>query len=880
MTFKDNAFYKIASFGPEAIQASETLLKSYPLTKICLEILGKKLLQTLEFGFFNPGFKIITQGEQGKDLFLLCNHIADVIVFNKVIVQMDGPSLFGDKAIIDRNSTRNATIGIAEGGPSLVIKIPMGQFLRNFKISEIEDASFNQEKQIYYNLFLEIQNRLFKYSEIQKKLWDEVNKQLKLLNMQLITGSLGKQEDKKWEPKTWQVIHQYLQSVHKFSWPTNVQYSTKTLIDILKTILDKKLPRTKFKGTDQAYTYQKQMVWKRWLETMAELLLKVLPSDQLPINIGEIELFNPRIYQMRMHTLLVSIQRKFMFKKVPPREGSYDPEKLKARIFFSNKKAENEFNLEAYLKTLNEMFQLKNPNRVLSQVAQQTAQLSATCENEFNASVSRMQAFLEKVRKLAIVSRKEETEQEKIRHSLNEIIAVFNQGFKAYNNRVVGHTHTYAGVIRFAESKVPLLSDIVKTCGSDKLKKNLVKSFNSLLDLLELKPAGFPEGLLKDQYFICQGSSEDIIPESQLTTHYWIPISEGITLKKGKKSFGHIKPGTLVGSSSWEQNQDEESKEEIEEWTLCMPTKKADQPPDFMFLLFVIPKRRIPWVYNSEPIPEEFEKMYQPLLQWIIQKNMTSISLVSELRDTLIKKYSQVIEVVVTEKKVREFENNKNKIQQAQYSRILKLIYENLGISLEKRQSISSEKLSKQLYNEIVKQTKQDFPKLSVEEQGNKAYTLWRFIQSEIVSKVYADEFAEKVKIETPKSIFTEIKEEIELLLEEKKFTIPENSIAMTDEGGDIRLKTLLNPEQGLLTNEYLEIALCVSQVVEQHFQKLVDKTITYQSRLKQISAIQTEFDVNEIQSKFILDAIAKLQHILKKKFSDIKKKGEENPDQ
>lgn len=505
MAFQNNIYYKISSFGSEVVQASETLLKSYPLTKICLEILGKRLLQTLEFGFFNPGFKIITQGEQGKDLFLLCNHLADVIVFGKVIVKMDGPALFGDKAIIDRNSTRNATIGIAEGGQSLVIKIPMGQFLRDFKISEIEDASFEQEKQIYYNLFLEIQNRLFKYSEVQKKLWDEVNKQLKLLNIQLITGSLNKQEDKKWEPKIWQVIHQYLQSAHKFSWPNNVQYSTKTLIDILKTILDRKLPRTKFKGTDQAFTYQKQMIWKRWLETTAELLIRVLPNDQLPINIGEIELFNPRIYQMRMHTLLVSIQRKFMFKKVQPREEIYDPDKLKASIFFSNKKAENEFNLEAYLKTLNEMFRLKNPNRILSQVAQQTAQLSATCENEFNASVSRMQMFLEKVRKLAIVSKEEETEEDKLRNSLDEVVTVFNQGFKAYNSRIVGHTYTYAGVIRFAESKVPLLTDIVKTCASDQLKKNLVKSFKSVLDMLALKPAGFPEELVQDQFFICQG---------------------------------------------------------------------------------------------------------------------------------------------------------------------------------------------------------------------------------------------------------------------------------------------------------------------------------------------------------------------------------------
>ncbi len=108
MAFQNDIYYKISSYGSEAIHASDTLLRSYPLTKVCLDILGKKLLQTLEFGFFKPGLKIITQGEQGKDLYLMCNHVADVIVYNKVIVQMDAPALFGDKAIIDRNSTRNA----------------------------------------------------------------------------------------------------------------------------------------------------------------------------------------------------------------------------------------------------------------------------------------------------------------------------------------------------------------------------------------------------------------------------------------------------------------------------------------------------------------------------------------------------------------------------------------------------------------------------------------------------------------------------------------------------------------------------------------------------------------------------------------------------
>ena len=848
--------------------ASDALLKSYPLSKVCLDILGKRLLQDLEFGFFDPDFQIIRQGERGKDLFLLCNHIADVVVFDKVIVQMEAPVLFGDKAIIDRHATRNATIRIADEGQALVLKIPMGLFLRDFKLGKIEDDSFKQERKIYYNLFLEIQNRLFKYSEVQKQLWDEVNKQLKLLNIQLISNSLNKKEENTWEPKVWQVVIQYLKAVHGFPWPNNVSYTTKTLVNILTTILDKRFPRKSYRGSDQAFAYQKQTIWRRWLETLSELLVKVLPNNQLPINLGDVELFNPGIYQMRMHTLLVSIQRNFMFKKVLPHEEKYEADKLKAQNFFSKDKDKNEFDLSSYLKTLSEMFVLKNPNRVLAQVAQQTAQLSAACENEFNESVSKMKHLLEKVKKLSKTKQEVTDEQLEAKKALDQRIAIINQGFKSYNSRIVGHTYTYAGVIRFAEGKVPMIGDIIKASASEPLKRNLTKAFRQIISQMNLEPVGFTEKGLQELFYLCQGNFEDIIPETQLTTHYWIPISEGISLQKGDKDFGPVKPGTLIGGNAWHQAIEEGSEEQKDEWILKMPKKIPEQPLDDLCLVMVIPKKRIPWIINSEPMPDQFESEYLPLLQWMIFKNLESISIISELRDTFIKKYSQVVEVVVVEKKVREFESNENRLQQTKYSRILKLVYDILGIALEKQASMSSEKLSRQVYNEIIKQTKRDFSKLNPEEQGNKAYTLWRFVQSEIVSKVFADELEENIKLPPPKSVFLSIKCEIESLLAELHIEIPEGAYELTRESGVIHLDKLTKTDKTALTNEALDLALQISNIVEQNLTTLVDEANSNLARLKQISSIQTEFNVNDIQSRFILDAIAKLRHLLQTKIS------------
>lgn len=196
MSFEKNRYYRLESIGPEAVVAAEMLLKQYPLTRMFLDILGRYLMDKIQFGLFEPGAEIIVQGAKGKDLFLICNHQADVIVNTKKILQLQAPVMVGDKGIIDRESIRNATIAISSGADSLVVKIPLELFIRSFKKQNIKDSEFTQERKIYYHLFLEVQERLFKYSQIQKNLWEEINTRLHSLNIQLIAGSLNQQEEK------------------------------------------------------------------------------------------------------------------------------------------------------------------------------------------------------------------------------------------------------------------------------------------------------------------------------------------------------------------------------------------------------------------------------------------------------------------------------------------------------------------------------------------------------------------------------------------------------------------------------------------------------------------------------------------------------------
>ncbi|PCI27182.1 MAG: hypothetical protein COB67_09115, partial [SAR324 cluster bacterium] len=277
-----NRYYTISEAGNEAKHFSQSLLQSYPITRACLSILGSKLIDQLEFGFFTGGRNIIHQGETGKELFLLCNNLIDVLVNEQVVVQMEAPALLGDKAIVEPKSTRSATIRVADKNVCLILKIPMGLFLRNFRDPKIPDRSFHQESGIFYSMFEGIQKRLFEYIYLQKNLWEEVTTTLGLLNTQLIAKNLENARDQGWGPEIWNSVKQVLAKEFRFNWPEQIELNSQTLREILLRVLANKFPRAKFPGNDSDYVIQKNLMWHQWLSTVGQAVTKVLPKEKQP----------------------------------------------------------------------------------------------------------------------------------------------------------------------------------------------------------------------------------------------------------------------------------------------------------------------------------------------------------------------------------------------------------------------------------------------------------------------------------------------------------------------------------------------------------------------------------------------------------------------
>lgn len=862
MSFESNQYYKISSVGAEAEKICEGLLRSYPLTQTFLKILGDKLIKELEFGFFSAGEKIIVQAETGKDLFLLCSQSVDVIVDKKLIVQLSTPILVGDKGIIDRKSIRTATIAISEGADSLVIKIPMGTFMRDFITNkELDDKDFMQEITIYNHLFMEVQNRLFKYGLIQRNLWEEVKGKLKSLNINLLSKIILDKKQQGWTPKTWNVVKKYLASFHQFEWPDNTEPSVEKLNGLYREILEKSLPRDAFKGSDMNYKIQKELIWRKWLNRLSEVLVRVLPEEQLPVNLGEVELFNPANFQNRMSRLITSILENFIRKKVNPKSDKIKSDTFKPKRFFAEKSDKNIFNLELYLNTIRKLYALKRPNRVLGQIAQQIAQETARCENEFNSSVSKMQQFMDKVKNITSAGPQSSATIVNT-DNLEKITEDIYLGLTAYNKRQDVVSGKRFGEIKYENMATPTVQDLIKSCATEQNQEKVNTAFHTLLADLNLNVKGLTKEDLEELFYLSDVSTGDKTSDRQLQDNYWIPVFPGTVLKKGEVNVLHVEPGCLLGGACWQLTDDKEL-EKNDYWSLFMSETEGRKEK----MICTLPSSALPWKIDIDPLSTEFQKKYLPLIQWMVNTYIGHISRLYLQNVGLFKKYSDLVKTVETEKRVRLFEKNKEPLTDKLYNAILSVIDKTLGIQLERKASITTEQLSRQLYIFFLKEVKEDFPKLSREDRSNKAYGLWRYAQSEIVAAVSGKRVADQVNLKKPASVFSVIEQDLKAYLKEQGMEPPDESIEASKDNIYISLAEIVGafPED-MQDDKKLGIVHSIVEVFERFLKGLIDEIFSYEQQLEKIGSIDTEVNIRNVKSSYISELVEQLETLLNEK--------------
>lgn len=877
MKFEHNKYYNLARFGKEAIAQSLLLLKSYPLTQFLLKLLGKKLLFSLECGLFTSDYKIIEQAEKGKDLFLLCKGNVDVIVNGQLITQMSAPSLVGDKGIITKKAVRAATISVSEKNICLFIKIPMDQFLRDYMDNSIEDSEFIQEQKIYNNIFQEIQNRLFKFSHLQKKLWGEVSKSLNDLNTKLLSNSIEKNKPVEWDAHIWGLLKQYAKSQYHLQATEKIS-DIKTFNALLIAQLHKNYPPNAFGCTGAKYNNLLKLIYRKWLVNISRFLIQHLPKEQLPINVGELNVINPRNYRDKLQLFFNTIEKKFMIQDIWNKHTEQKTDEIKIHHFFGKEIDSNAFNLTQYLATFEKIFDLKKPKRVLAQLAEETARIAAGLENEFNASVSQMQQFLQKVQTLSSQHQKGD-QPPSFKNETRSHLEELAQSIEFYKNKVWSSiSKSFGQQLKYHGQESPTLQEVLSSHASPQLRKKIQKSFFSLIKTHQISIEGYSNEQLQKFFSICIARPGQYLNYQDFYSHTWIPIGENISLQQGQSNTIPLPPGTVWGGELWKEvvtlksNDHQDESDDPNAITIKVPEKQKSKQEKYIPALLIIPLHKIPWNKNKQPDPDIFKKSYLPLMQWFIDQYLHNIKNSYIAYKDLSQKWESVVKTIIVEEKVRKFETGNKDLPDGLYKKILSLIEKTLGMKLEKHPRISSEKLSRQLYNEIRKNTQKFHQHLNYEEQNNKTYSLWRYMQGEIISKFSSTEIYKKANIDPLPPVFVELSEQLVELLKSQGVTPKEEYLSLSSETPLLDLEKIYHEKPLLDEQEKIELFLEIFSILELEIFNIYHTSFDYQKRLEEFSSMPIKMDLEELKSEYIVESAETLIALIQTPVKKIKK--------
>ncbi len=719
--WEPNKYFSFKSTNEECIQIATDLLNSYSLTRGCLEILGQELKDQLEFGFFKKGADIIVQGESGRDIYMLCSGAIDVLVADQVVVQMKALTLVGDKGIVSANAERAATIRISSEDPSLVIKIPMGSFIRNFKDTSINDESFVQEKKIFENIFQIVQERLFDFIYLQKTLWEQASNTIHLLNQQIYAKQLDNKIEPNWNHEAWSIAQKYLESKFSISWPQGKPFNSENLNGYLRKFIELKYKDVK----SQDALIAKKLEWRNTLTEISGRVLNSIPDGKKAVPPLDLDLFNPNIYRMRLVGLQNQLQKRYESRKVKKRaDKDFD-----SASFFGKGERSNEFNLSFYLEYFFKMYQIKNPRRLLAQVGQKCALIAAECENNFNSSVVKMQKFLDEVKSRNInlegAKKKSQVDQNKVKSWISTLI----RGMHHYRDSSPSIEKQTLGIIKFSENFFPNFSQMIKAHRVQFTRDKMNQSFANLIKVTQFQSEYLSKHMLSSVFHVCGIERGDTIPESELQKGYWFPLTDHLKLSYKKREMFHAGACSPIGGVHWNSNLEQEGQDS--ENALCIDTVEDT-------IIMILPVNRLPWVILPNPDTTAFTEIFMPLMQWLIDKNIEFLVHLQSKRDEIVDEWTEIKDGIVRSEKIAIFEKKALKLPKNDYNRIISWLNSTLGMKLDPGEILPSNKLSKRIYNFFLHTATVDNPEMTIEQRGNQAYTRWRNLLFELTDQIPA----------------------------------------------------------------------------------------------------------------------------------------------
>lgn len=836
-----NRDYSFKRTNDACVQLATSLLDSYSLTRGCLKILGKKLQDQLAFGFFDIGFDIIMQGESGRDVFMLCSGQIDVLVDNQVVVEMPSPTLVGDKGIVSLNSQRAATIRISGAEPALVIKIPMESFIRDFQNKKIPDVSFSQEQGIFESVFEAVQQRLFEFIYLQKSLWEKVTNMSQQLNEQILAKQLDNKRDPGWSPDVWQVVQNVLKDKYNITWPANVPINEKTLYVFLRRILDRKYADT---SKPDAMT-KKIIEWRSILSNISSRVLKGLPDKDKPIPPLDLELFNPNIYRMRISGLLNQLQNRYEKKRREHEEGL---KKQPSEAFFGKGDRFNEFNLSKYLDYFEKYYHLKNSKRLMAQVAQKCALIAAECENSFNASVVKMQNFIEQV-KTRNLSLDETTTESKIDPAkIQSWITTLSRGIQHFQNTSNVVQAQTLGVINFNPKTTPNFNSLLKSHKVKFTREQIGQTFSNLVNSLAFQSEYLSTEILHRSFHLCSMDRGDTIPEEEILKNFWFPLSEHVILNFDGTQFANLKSCMLFGSQFLQSADKEKNEERSEKYTIT--TEKEA-------LFLVLPPEKTPWIVEKKPEPLVLVEEYLPLMQWFTDKCLEQFTFFVGCRDRIVNEWTEIRNNLIRSNKIELFEKKSLKLPKDDLHRIISWLNRTLNLSLDPATDIVSSQLSKKIYNAYLHSIKTENPGLSVEQCGNQAYTKWRNLLYDTVGQIPAlNKIVKKLPGRASRPAINILSKQLTPLLSPLMKDTWEKRNPITSGTPSLNLLSILHPDKHASSFDVIQLFEKIITVFSSNTEILIEEIKSHKAILSQLYEQQSSVDISATEGTSQVDII------------------------
>lgn len=820
----------------ECIQIATDLLNSYSLTRGCLETLGQELVQQLKFGFFSKSDEIIIQGESGRDIFLLCTGNIDVLVDGQVVVEMKAPTLVGDKGIVSANSQRAATIKISSEDPSLVIKIPMETFIRDFRDTSIPDESFVQEKSIFQNVFQIVQERLFDFIYLQKTLWEQANNTIQAINQQIYAKQLDNKIDPAWSADSWRIAQNYVKSKLNVSWPQNIPVNAKSLHAFLRKYFD-----VKYKNAKQPEDLIKmKLEWRNILTEIAGRVLRNIPDEKKAIKPLDLELFNPNIYRMRLTGLQNQLEKRYASKLVKAGTDKNKPS------FFGTGDRSNEFNLPLYLDYFFKMYKVNNPRRLLAQVGQKCALIAAECENNFNSSVVKMQKFLEEV-KSRNISLGENKKESKVDPALvKSWTAALTRGVQHFRDSSPSIEGQTLGVIKFSENTYPNFTNMVKSHRVQFTRDKMNQAFINMI-----KASGFQTEYLSNQmlfnvFHLCGVERGDTIPEAEIRNNYWFPLTDHIKLNEDDSQIVSFKARTPIGGELWNSNYGKDGDK---------PGKRFSLSTEDTTVMMVLPARRLPWKMYPSPDDQVMVEQHLPLMQWFVDRTFELFQNLQNQRDEIVDEWTEIKDGIVRSEKIAVFEQKALKLPKADYNRIISWLNSTLGLKLKAEEILPSNKLSKRIYNFFLHKATEENPDMSIEQRGNQAYTKWRNLLFELTDQIPAlNKVVSKLPGKDPRPVTDVLEKQLTPLIAPLMKEIWEKQNPITSGSPNLNLMLIVHPDKHESPEEAVTLYNNIMDILGKNIFQLILEIKQHRETLNELYEFRSKSEVSSATSSEQID--------------------------